>query len=117
MQLVSIKEAAARVGKHETTLYGHARRGDFELVHKEVDGRERSFIRESDLKRLYGSESNGHETGVSAEAEAEIDPFEVALGRLVSAANDLRRAVKAHDRRVRREAVTEFVEAMREGLK
>jgi len=112
--LVSIKEAAVRVGKHETTLYGHARRGDFELVHKEVDGRERSFIRESDLKRLYGNGSNGHG---SADTESETDPFDVALGRLVSAATDLRKAIKAHDRRVRREAVTEFVEAMREGLK
>lgn len=116
MELITIKEAAKRLGKHETSLYGMKNRGQLKFIYRNIDGRKRAFVDATKLDVPQNGKLLPAETvGITSDPGA--DPFDTAIDTFIQAAKDLRRAVKEHDKRVRREAVTDLVDSLREGLK
>lgn len=115
-ELTPVKEAAKLVGIHETTIYNRVRNGDVKITYREIDGRKRAFLTATEMAKLKPSERNGRVASRPG-PEPDQDPFDVAIDTFIAAAKDLRKAVKEHDKRVRREAVNDLVESLQEGLK
>jgi len=123
MTLITPKEAATKLGlASESSIYHRVERGQLEFIHQEVDGKTRNFIESATLVDIKVSPRQRHQLpepietlAPSIEAEAE-DPLDVAIVALTAAVRGIRRAIHAHDKGVRREAVTDLVESLREGL-
>jgi len=121
MGLITPKEAADRLGlRGESSIYYRAKRGQMKLVRREVDGRMRSFVEEDDLTGMTAKPHRAHRLQAPIETVARpepTDPLADALDDLASSVRAVRRALAAHDKVVRRQAVADLVESLHEGLK
>lgn len=106
--LVPLKEAARRLGfRHESSLYRLRDQGLVEFVSQPHGKRNRSFLKESDIERLR----------VDGYARGSGDPVDEALSRVEAELASLRLALRERDEQVRRAAIEQLADALKEGLR